>query len=110
VTPGATTAEIDRRITEMVAGSGAISATIGYKGYQHASGRGSSLESSPRRPDDRPPVTAERSGRLGSCATSVNGSPCTGVDPVSWTPNLLREERSPRWERDGRIRRSTGST
>jgi hypothetical protein len=33
-----------------------------------------------------------------------------GVDPVSWTPNLLREERSPRWERDGRIRRSTGST
>jgi len=34
---GQTTAEIDRLITEMVAASGAVSATIGYKGYQHAS-------------------------------------------------------------------------
>jgi len=37
VFPGQTTAEIDRLITEMVAESGATSATIGYKGYRHAS-------------------------------------------------------------------------
>ncbi len=35
--PGQTTAELDRLITEMVAAAGATSATIGYKGYQHAS-------------------------------------------------------------------------
>lgn len=34
---GQTTAEIDRLITEMVANAGATSATIGYRGYQHAS-------------------------------------------------------------------------
>lgn len=34
---GQTTAEIDRKITEMVEEAGATSATIGYKGYQHAS-------------------------------------------------------------------------
>lgn len=34
---GQTTAEIDRLITEMVVAAGAVSATIGYKGYQHAS-------------------------------------------------------------------------
>ena len=37
VFPGQTTAEIDRLITEMVTEAGATSATIGYKGYQHAS-------------------------------------------------------------------------
>jgi methionyl aminopeptidase len=37
VTVGQTTGEIDRIITEMVKGAGAVSATIGYKGYQHAS-------------------------------------------------------------------------
>ena len=37
VTPGQTTAEIDRVITEMVEAAGATSATIGYRGYQHAS-------------------------------------------------------------------------
>ncbi len=37
VFPGQTTGEIDRLITEMVAASGSTSATIGYKGYQHAS-------------------------------------------------------------------------
>jgi methionyl aminopeptidase len=37
VFPGQTTGEIDRRITEMVAARGAVSATMGYKGYQHAS-------------------------------------------------------------------------
>lgn len=37
VFPGQTTGEIDRLITEMVEASDAISATIGYKGYQHAS-------------------------------------------------------------------------
>ncbi|MFW8633607.1 type I methionyl aminopeptidase [Cribrihabitans pelagius] len=37
VFPGQTTGEIDRRITEMVEEAGATSATIGYKGYQHAS-------------------------------------------------------------------------
>ena len=34
---GATTGEIDAKITEMVTESGSTSATIGYKGYQHAS-------------------------------------------------------------------------
>jgi methionyl aminopeptidase len=34
---GQTTGEIDRLITEMVTASGSTSATIGYKGYQHAS-------------------------------------------------------------------------
>ncbi len=34
---GQTTAEIDRLITQMVEDAGAVSATIGYKGYQHAS-------------------------------------------------------------------------
>lgn len=34
---GQSTAEIDRIITEMVANAGATSATIGYRGYQHAS-------------------------------------------------------------------------
>ena len=34
---GQTTAEIDRIITEMVEQAGAKSATIGYRGYQHAS-------------------------------------------------------------------------
>ncbi|MFC3612462.1 type I methionyl aminopeptidase [Lutimaribacter marinistellae] len=37
VFPGQTTGEIDRIITEMVEEAGATSATIGYKGYQHAS-------------------------------------------------------------------------
>jgi len=37
VFPGQTTGEIDRLITQMVVDSGATSATIGYKGYQHAS-------------------------------------------------------------------------
>ncbi|WP_425044701.1 type I methionyl aminopeptidase [Primorskyibacter sp. S87] len=37
VFPGQTTAEIDRQITGMVEASGSKSATIGYKGYQHAS-------------------------------------------------------------------------
>ncbi|QJF52804.1 type I methionyl aminopeptidase [Roseobacter ponti] len=34
---GQTTGEIDRLITQMVGDAGATSATIGYKGYQHAS-------------------------------------------------------------------------
>ena len=34
---GQTTQEIDRIITEMVEAAGAKSATIGYKGYRHAS-------------------------------------------------------------------------
>ncbi len=34
---GQSTAEIDRIITEMVEAAGATSATIGYRGYQHAS-------------------------------------------------------------------------
>jgi methionyl aminopeptidase len=34
---GQTTAELDRIITDMVAARGAISATIGYRGYRHAS-------------------------------------------------------------------------
>jgi methionine aminopeptidase type I len=37
VFPGQTTGEIDRQITAMVEARGAVSATIGYKGYQHAS-------------------------------------------------------------------------
>ncbi|MFC6686893.1 type I methionyl aminopeptidase [Jhaorihella thermophila] len=37
VFPGQTTAEIDRIITRMIEEAGATSATIGYKGYQHAS-------------------------------------------------------------------------
>jgi methionyl aminopeptidase len=37
VFPGQTTAEIDRIITDMVSARGAASATIGYRGYQHAS-------------------------------------------------------------------------
>ena len=37
VFPGQSTAEIDRLITEMVTARGAMSATIGYKGYRHAS-------------------------------------------------------------------------
>ena len=37
VFPGQTTEAIDRTITEMVEAAGAKSATIGYKGYQHAS-------------------------------------------------------------------------
>lgn len=37
VFPGQTTGEIDRLITQMVDDAGATSATIGYKGYQHAS-------------------------------------------------------------------------
>ena len=37
ISVGQTTAELDRIITEMVAAHSATSATIGYKGYQHAS-------------------------------------------------------------------------
>ena len=37
VFPGQTTGEIDRLITQWVEEAGAVSATIGYKGYQHAS-------------------------------------------------------------------------
>lgn len=37
VAPGVTTAELDRAIEEMVDDAGAVSATIGYKGYKHAS-------------------------------------------------------------------------
>ncbi|MFT5868694.1 MAG: methionyl aminopeptidase [Paracoccaceae bacterium] len=37
VVPGITTGDIDAEITRMVKEAGAISATIGYKGYQHAS-------------------------------------------------------------------------
>ena len=37
VVPGQSTAELDRLITEWVEDAGATSATIGYKGYQHAS-------------------------------------------------------------------------
>lgn len=37
VKPGATTGEIDDFIREAVVAKGAVSATIGYKGYQHAS-------------------------------------------------------------------------
>ncbi len=37
VVPGVTTAALDRIITDMVEAAGAKSATIGYKGYRHAS-------------------------------------------------------------------------
>ena len=37
VVPGQTTGELDRLITAWVNDAGAVSATIGYKGYQHAS-------------------------------------------------------------------------
>ncbi|SUZ30534.1 Methionine aminopeptidase [Roseibaca ekhonensis] len=37
VFPGQTTAALDRLITEWVAAAGATSATIGYRGYEHAS-------------------------------------------------------------------------
>jgi methionyl aminopeptidase len=37
VVPGQTTGELDRIVTRMVAEAGAVSATMGYKGYQHAS-------------------------------------------------------------------------
>ncbi|HEV8036930.1 type I methionyl aminopeptidase [Yoonia sp.] len=37
VTVGQTTGELDRLITQWVDEAGAVSATIGYKGYQHAS-------------------------------------------------------------------------
>lgn len=37
VFPGQTTAELDRMIEAMIADAGAKSATIGYKGYKHAS-------------------------------------------------------------------------
>ena len=37
VTPGQTTEELDRLITQWVDAAGAVSATIGYKGYKHAS-------------------------------------------------------------------------
>jgi methionyl aminopeptidase len=37
VVPGQTTGELDRMITDWVTQAGAISATIGYRGYQHAS-------------------------------------------------------------------------
>ncbi|UWR99542.1 type I methionyl aminopeptidase [Phaeobacter inhibens] len=37
VVPGQSTGELDRLITQMVEDAGATSATIGYKGYQHAS-------------------------------------------------------------------------
>jgi methionyl aminopeptidase len=37
VVPGATTGEIDAAIEKMVEDAGATSATIGYRGYEHAS-------------------------------------------------------------------------
>jgi len=37
VVPGVTTEALDQFITDQVAAAGAVSATIGYKGYQHAS-------------------------------------------------------------------------
>ncbi|MGR3436626.1 MAG: type I methionyl aminopeptidase [Shimia sp.] len=37
VRPGQSTAELDRLVTEMVEAHGTTSATIGYKGYRHAS-------------------------------------------------------------------------
>jgi len=36
IVPGVTTAEIDKRVEDMVNEAGATSATIGYKGYKHA--------------------------------------------------------------------------
>ena len=37
VVPGVTTAELDQFIQDRIEAAGAVSATIGYKGYQHAS-------------------------------------------------------------------------
>ncbi len=37
VFPGQTTGELDRLISNMIVAKGAVSATVGYKGYQHAS-------------------------------------------------------------------------
>lgn len=37
VVPGVSTAELDKRIENMVNDAGAVSATIGYRGYKHAS-------------------------------------------------------------------------
>ncbi|WP_116133034.1 type I methionyl aminopeptidase [Tropicimonas sp. IMCC34043] len=37
VVPGASTSEIDKAIEDMIVEAGAVSATIGYKGYRHAS-------------------------------------------------------------------------
>lgn len=37
VRPGITTGEIDAEITRLIAEAGAVSATIGYRGYRHAS-------------------------------------------------------------------------
>lgn len=37
VRPGATNLELDTRIHDMIRAAGAISATVGYKGYRHAS-------------------------------------------------------------------------
>ncbi len=37
VKPGVTTAELDKRIQDYIESRGAISATIGYRGYEHAS-------------------------------------------------------------------------
>ena len=37
IAPGVTTAELDAAIEAMVDEAGAVSATIGYKGYKHAS-------------------------------------------------------------------------
>jgi methionyl aminopeptidase len=37
VVPGVTTEELDRIITDKIAEAGAVSATVGYKGYKHAS-------------------------------------------------------------------------
>jgi methionyl aminopeptidase len=37
VVPGATNLELDTRIHDMVKAAGAVSATVGYKGYRHAS-------------------------------------------------------------------------
>jgi len=36
IVPGVTTGEIDKRVEDMVTEAGATSATIGYKGYRHA--------------------------------------------------------------------------
>ena len=37
VVEGVSTAALDKRIQDFVEGAGAVSATIGYRGYQHAS-------------------------------------------------------------------------
>ena len=36
VVPGVTTGELDRRVHDMIRAAGATSATVGYKGYKHA--------------------------------------------------------------------------